>query len=448
MPAQQKTTNSSFKQKINRRWLSVSALSVAFVVDQSENVSLSVLWPQMYRSLGVSVGQLGPVSGISELVATLTMPIWGYAADRFSRKWLLVFFTGVWGLWTAAIGLINTVPQLMVVRALSGLGLGVFLPTAFSLVGDLFDNKSRGRAIGLMQACGMVGIMIAFGALPILAEDDPEAWRWGFMLLGGASFISALFMLLLQEPWRGSAEPELQGLITPEIAQRYAFKWRDLSALIKIRSWWWLIIKDILDAMSLLVFYRWAFPWLDELGLGRAAIPVIIYIFAGLVIGQIVTGWLGDSLEQRFPNRGRLMLVFAGLIIQLPGAILAFSASGESIVWLLVPTTFFILGNSASADGVRWPIAHAVLPPELRGSGQAFSLMVSGLVNSIMLVLSGLLVDQMGGIAKMLLLIFPIPVFVGLLAWLPLFRLYPSDREALHRQLTQRRTDLLDGTEQ
>ncbi len=310
MTTPQQTAISPPKPKSKRRWLSVGALSAAFMVDLSENVSISVLWPQMYRSLGVSIGQLGPVSGISELVGTLTMPLWGYAADRFSRKWLLVFFTGIWGLWTAAIGFINTMPQLMVVRALAGLGLGVFLPTAFSLVGDLFDNKTRGRATGLMQAFGMIGIMFAFGALPVLAEGDPEAWRWGFILLGGASFVSALLMLFIQDPPRGAAEPELRDVMTKEAANQYAFKWHDLQMLVKIRSWWWLTIKDILDAMSLLVFYRWAFPWLDELGLGQTAIPVIIYIFAGLVVGQVVTGWLGDSLERRFPGKGRLRLVF------------------------------------------------------------------------------------------------------------------------------------------
>ncbi len=70
--------------------------------------------------------------------------------------------------------------------------------------------------------------------------------------------------------------------------------------------------------------------------------------------------------------------------------------------------------------------------------------MATGLVNSGMLVFSGLVVDKVGGIAPMLLLIFPLPVFISLLAWLPLFRLYPSDQAALHQQLAQRRTELLD----
>ncbi|MEM7343432.1 MAG: MFS transporter [Chloroflexota bacterium] len=437
-------SNSPPPQKTKRRWLSVGALSAASMVDFSESLALSALWPQMHRSLNVSVGQLGPVAGIGELVATLTLPLWGYAADRFSRKWLLVFFTGIWGLWTAAIGFINTIPQLMVVRALAGLGLGVFLPTAFSLVGDLFDNKHRGRAIGIIQACGMVGIMITFGALPIFAESDPEAWRWGFILLGVASFISALLMLFLYDPPRGAAEPELQDVVTTQANYRYNFKWRDLRGLVKIRSWWWLVVKDVLDGMSLLVFYRWAFPWLDELGLGETAVPVIIYIFVSLIVGQIVMGSLGDWLEQRFPVKGRLTLVFIGLAIQLPGSLLAFNANADNLPWLLMALGLFIIGSSASSEGVRWPIAQGVLSPELRGSGQAFSLMISGLVNSVMLVISGSLVDQLGGIAPMLLVIFPIPIILSLFAWLPLFRVYGADQAALHRQLAKRRDTLMD----
>ena len=115
-----------------------------------------------------------------------------------------------------------------------------------------------------------------------------------------------------------------------------------------------------------------------------------------------------------------------------------------NLILLLLPLVLFILGNSASAEGVRWPIAQAVLPPELRGSGQAFAIMVSGFINSIMLILSGFMVDQLGGIAPMLLFIFPVPVIIGLFAWLPLFRYYPADHEALHQKLAQRRAELMN----
>lgn len=77
---------------------------------------------------------------------------------RFSRKWLLVFFTGLWGLWTCAIDLVETLPQLVLVRSLSALGLGVFVPAAFSLIGDLFDAETRGRATGTMRALGLITV--------------------------------------------------------------------------------------------------------------------------------------------------------------------------------------------------------------------------------------------------------------------------------------------------
>ena len=92
--------------KPKRRWLTVFALSAAAFVDSSENETISILWPFMYPALGLSIGLLGLILGISDLVRALTLPIWGYAADHFSRKTLLVVVTGFWGVWTMAIALV------------------------------------------------------------------------------------------------------------------------------------------------------------------------------------------------------------------------------------------------------------------------------------------------------------------------------------------------------
>jgi MFS family permease len=146
----------------------------------------------MYTALGATVGQLGTILGISKLASTITYPLWGYLADRFSRRMLLVWFTGIWGLWTLGISFVGTYPQLLTMRVISGLGLGAFTPAAFSLIGDLFENRSRGRAVGIMRSVGLVGVVVSVMLLPSLPKLGPEGWRVGFALFGAASFLTGL----------------------------------------------------------------------------------------------------------------------------------------------------------------------------------------------------------------------------------------------------------------
>jgi predicted MFS family arabinose efflux permease len=86
-----------------KRWPALLSLAAASFVDRSEDQTLSILWPHIQRSLGVSVGALGTILSIGKVVNTIMLPLWGYATDRWSRKLLLVGLTGFWGLWTLAI---------------------------------------------------------------------------------------------------------------------------------------------------------------------------------------------------------------------------------------------------------------------------------------------------------------------------------------------------------
>jgi len=111
-----------------RRWFSVLALSAAAFVDSSENYALSVLWPRMYPALGLRVGQLGPVLGISDLIRTITLPLWAWAADRFSRKALLESrFPNHGRVALALTGLALTAPSLAGFIAFGDRGLGMLM---------------------------------------------------------------------------------------------------------------------------------------------------------------------------------------------------------------------------------------------------------------------------------------------------------------------------------
>ena len=427
-----------------RRWRSVLGLSAASFVDGGEDQSISILWPFMYQSLNATIGQLGPVLGVSRLMMTLSLPLWGYAADRFTRKTLLVWFTGFWGAWTLIISLVETFPQLMTVRLISTLGLGVFAPATFSLVGDLFSDKQRGRVAGTIASIGVVGTIVAFIVLPSMAESAPEAWRSGFVFMGGASIVTGILLLMIKEPVRGASEPEVGDVITHETASRYAFKWQDLRALIKVQSWRWLLLLEVLSGLGVGIVTGWAFTWLNGLGLGDTA-PIIVGLMAlGSIVGAVLFGWLGDYIEARFPNYGRITMVLIGNITLLPTVILFLTANPENTVLLTVLGALFGLELTVVGTGLQWPLAQAVLLPELRASGRAAINIATGIATAIVLTISGTLADQVG-IANMLLYIVPVPAFLSIVAWIPMFYSYARDRNSLHTTLSQRRIELLDN---
>jgi MFS family permease len=436
-------TDTSSKKQVHK--LSIASLSAAFLVDSSEEQALPLLWPHMFSALGATVGQLGTILGASRLMTTILYPLWGYAADRYSRKKILVWFTGFWGLWTLGITFVGNYPQLLTLRVISGLGLGAFVPAAFSLIGDLFDNQSRGRATGIMRSVGLVGIIISVIFLPTLTENNPDGWRIGFAVLGLASFLSGLFLLVLKEPTRGASEPELSNVITKENANRYSFTWTEFWSLFRIRSWRYLLLNETLTKVSIAVFTGWNFTFLTALELKPPFFYIAIFlVFVGMISGNIFFGWLGDRLDQRMSNRGRVAMMQIGLIVNIPFLIGYLTSSGENIGLLILFGFLSGTSNTSTSEGVVWPMSHAVLPPELRGSSRAIISVSIGALSALALSLSAPIVDSMG-ISTALLWFVPGLILLSAIVWIPMFRAYPQDRDALHKLLTQRQEDLLKG---
>jgi MFS family permease len=430
--------------KPHRRWYTVFALSSAAFVDSSENETLSILWPKMYPALGMKVGNLGPVLGISGLVSTFTLPLWGWAADRYSRKSLLIWITGFWGAWTAVIAFVQSLSQLLILRILVSLGLGVLWPAAFSLLSDLFPSKERGRAAGVMTAISFMGTLVSFFVLPALAAINPEGWRYGFILMGSVSVLTGVFFFFINDPVRGSAEPEIKDIISEQAVERYSFRLADLPAIAHIPSWWVLLFQQSIDNIAMAVLYGWAFTWLDTLGLGASAPLVVGVLTLGTLAGHLVFGWLGDVLENRYPAYGRAAMAQVGLVVSLPALTLFLLYGNQGLVPLMVFGLLAGLSLSSIDTGARWPIAQSVLRPELRATGRAALDMVVGAVGSLAITLTGRLVESLGGdITIMLLIMVPLPKLISTLLWVPIFRTYPRDRQSLHGLLLQRREEIL-----
>lgn len=157
------------------RWRTMFALAFGYFIDQGEGQAMSVLFPTLQALWGLSYTQLGIIGTIRNVLQSMTAPFWGYVADKYSRKNVIVFGTGVWGIWTALIGFSQGYEQLLILRAISGIGLGCLLPATFSLISDAYPPQKRGQALGILGGIGVLGIVIGTVGLSFVASE--ELWR-------------------------------------------------------------------------------------------------------------------------------------------------------------------------------------------------------------------------------------------------------------------------------
>jgi EmrB/QacA subfamily drug resistance transporter len=132
------------------------------------------------------VGQLGGLSiygwvfSIYMLTSTTTVPIYGKLSDIFGRKQvylvaMLLFMGG-----SVLCGQAQTMEQLILFRAVQGVGAGGVLPLAFTIIGELFSLEKRARLQGLFS--GVWGVSSVIGPLIGGFLVDRVAWQWVFYI--------------------------------------------------------------------------------------------------------------------------------------------------------------------------------------------------------------------------------------------------------------------------
>src|SRR5947209_6127688 len=73
------------------------------------------------------------------LTSTTSVPIYGKLADLYGRKPLFLIGTGVFLLGSVASGTAQSMEQLILFRALQGLGAGAVVPLVLTIIGDIFE---------------------------------------------------------------------------------------------------------------------------------------------------------------------------------------------------------------------------------------------------------------------------------------------------------------------
>lgn len=134
------------------------------------------------------------------LTSTVSLPVYGRLGDRFGRKGVLLYGIVLFTLASVAAGFSQTMPQLVAMRALQGLGGGALMSMTWAVLGDLFSPRERGRYQGLTS--GVFGVSSVVGPLLGGIITDTLGWRWVFFVVVPVALVS--FVLVQRYVPRGA----------------------------------------------------------------------------------------------------------------------------------------------------------------------------------------------------------------------------------------------------
>jgi MFS transporter, AAHS family, 4-hydroxybenzoate transporter len=373
-------------------------------LDGFDTQAIGFVAPALLKEWGLTTrAALGPVFSAGLFGLMIGALVLGPLADRVGRKAIIIFSTAAFGVGALATVLAHDIPTLLVIRFLTGLGLGGAMPNTVAMTAEYNPHRRRATMVMIMF-CGF-SIGAALGG--ILAADLIPRFGWrSVFLVGGIAPLVMVPILVWRLPesvrfaaTTGQAPDRIAGLlklISPNamfapgarfvvqelrldgVPVRHLFREGRTAATLLL---WVVFFMSLLDIYFLAL---WLPTVLHDLG---ESVSVAVLIGSMLQVGGVVGTFALGSVIDRFSFRA-LALVYLIAVFAV-GAIGQLGQAAIPVSIAIFAAGFCVVGGQIAANA----LTAGYYPTSVRATGVGWALGIGRIGSIIGPLVAGVLID-------------------------------------------------------
>jgi EmrB/QacA subfamily drug resistance transporter len=302
----------------------VVAIMVAMFLGAVEGTVVTTAVPTIVKELrGFEL--ISWVFSLYLLTSAISTPIYGKLSDLFGRKRILSIGIMIFLIGSTLCGFSRSMYQLIVFRALQGLGAGAIFTVTYTIVGDVFELEERARVQGWISSTWGIASLVG----PFLGGFliDYLSWNWVFFINIPFGILS---IILLQRNLDESFERKKHKIDYAGAAV--------LSAAIVVLMYGYLLFGQSVFSIMISLIITGAFLVIFYLIEKKAKEPIVPFdIFTNTNITVNVISFLASAV---LIAADVYMPIYMQNILGFGATISGLSMAPMSVAWLL--SSFFV----------------------------------------------------------------------------------------------------------